>query len=80
MAAMQQRGRYLPAFLTADTCHFQKLLEENTVPTEFDFNWNSVPAAIGNVYLYFVFTFYRSLLFNNPLCPDTKFQPVPSPT
>lgn len=38
--------------LYVDTCHFQKLLEENTAPTEFDFNWNSVPAAIGKILFY----------------------------
>ncbi|XP_043510076.1 GTPase-activating Rap/Ran-GAP domain-like protein 3 isoform X4 [Frieseomelitta varia] len=37
-----------------NTCHFQKLLEENTVPTEFDFNWNSVPAAIACAFPYVI--------------------------
>ncbi|CAL7949286.1 unnamed protein product [Xylocopa violacea] len=35
-----------------NTCHFQKLLEESTAPTEFDFNWNSVPAAIACAFPY----------------------------
>lgn len=34
-------------FFSLDTCHFQKLMEENAAPTEFDFNWNSVPIAVG---------------------------------
>ncbi|XP_003394808.2 GTPase-activating Rap/Ran-GAP domain-like protein 3 isoform X4 [Bombus terrestris] len=37
-----------------NTCHFQKLLEENTVATEFDFNWNSVPAAIACAFPYVI--------------------------
>ncbi|OAD56430.1 GTPase-activating Rap/Ran-GAP domain-like protein 3 [Eufriesea mexicana] len=37
-----------------NTCHFQKLLEENTAPTEFDFNWNSVPAAIACAFPYVI--------------------------
>ncbi|XP_026673257.1 GTPase-activating Rap/Ran-GAP domain-like protein 3 [Ceratina calcarata] len=36
-------------------CHFQKLLEETTSePTEFDFNWNSVPAAIACAFPYVI--------------------------
>ncbi|XP_054016095.1 GTPase-activating Rap/Ran-GAP domain-like protein 3 isoform X1 [Hylaeus anthracinus] len=35
-------------------CHFQKLLEESTAPTEFDFNWNSVPAAIACAFPYVI--------------------------
>ncbi|XP_043259850.1 GTPase-activating Rap/Ran-GAP domain-like protein 3 isoform X1 [Colletes gigas] len=37
-----------------NTCHFQKLAEESTVPTEFDFNWNSVPAAIACAFPYVI--------------------------
>ncbi|KZC09628.1 GTPase-activating Rap/Ran-GAP domain-like protein 3 [Dufourea novaeangliae] len=37
-----------------NTCHFQKLLEESTAPTEFDFNWNSVPAAIACAFPYVI--------------------------
>ncbi|XP_078039328.1 GTPase-activating Rap/Ran-GAP domain-like protein 3 isoform X1 [Augochlora pura] len=37
-----------------NTCHFQKLLEENTAPSEFDFNWNSVPAAIACAFPYVI--------------------------
>jgi hypothetical protein len=31
----------------ADTCHFQKINEENSSSTDFDFHWNSVPTDIG---------------------------------
>lgn len=34
----------------ADTCHFQKIADESTANTEFDFHWNSVPTDIGNLY------------------------------
>ncbi|XP_076245535.1 GTPase-activating Rap/Ran-GAP domain-like protein 3 isoform X2 [Calliopsis andreniformis] len=37
-----------------NTCHFQKLEEEGTAPTEFDFNWNSVPAAIACAFPYVI--------------------------
>ncbi|KOC65369.1 GTPase-activating Rap/Ran-GAP domain-like protein 3 [Habropoda laboriosa] len=37
-----------------NTCHFQKLIEESTAPTEFDFNWNSVPAAIACAFPYVI--------------------------
>ncbi|XP_076663461.1 GTPase-activating Rap/Ran-GAP domain-like protein 3 isoform X2 [Andrena cerasifolii] len=37
-----------------NTCHFQKLVEESTAPTEFDFNWNSVPAAIACAFPYVI--------------------------
>ncbi|XP_076276257.1 GTPase-activating Rap/Ran-GAP domain-like protein 3 isoform X2 [Lasioglossum baleicum] len=37
-----------------NTCHFQKLVEENTAPSEFDFNWNSVPAAIACAFPYVI--------------------------
>ncbi|XP_076380937.1 GTPase-activating Rap/Ran-GAP domain-like protein 3 isoform X3 [Megalopta genalis] len=37
-----------------NTCHFQKLLEENTAPSEFDFNWNSVPADIACAFPYVI--------------------------
>lgn len=33
--------------LSVDTCHFQRLSEENAARTEYDFNWDSVPTAIG---------------------------------
>ena len=38
---------YQYSFLFLDTCHFQKLAEENTASTEFDFNWNSIPTVVG---------------------------------
>ncbi|XP_076182297.1 GTPase-activating Rap/Ran-GAP domain-like protein 3 isoform X2 [Ptiloglossa arizonensis] len=37
-----------------NTCHFQKLVEESTAPTEFDFSWNSVPAAIACAFPYVI--------------------------
>lgn len=37
---------YVCAF--ADTCHFQKIADETSTNTEFDFHWNSVPTDIGN--------------------------------
>ncbi|XP_034188029.1 GTPase-activating Rap/Ran-GAP domain-like protein 3 isoform X1 [Osmia lignaria lignaria] len=37
-----------------NTCHFQKIWEESTTPTEFDFNWNSVPAAIACAFPYII--------------------------
>lgn len=33
--------------LCADVCHFQKLSVDGKCSTEFDFYWNSIPAAIG---------------------------------
>lgn len=41
--------------LFADTCHFQKISEENATSTEFDFNWNSVPLAVGELLLLMCF-------------------------
>jgi len=35
------------SFVFSDVCHFQKLAEENTAATEFDFNWNSMPTVVG---------------------------------
>lgn len=40
---------YRYSFLSLDTCHFQKLAEESTAPTEFDFNWNSMPTVVGEI-------------------------------
>lgn len=43
MVVIQQHLSHLSPF--ADTCHFQKLNEENTC-SEFDFNWNSSPQTV----------------------------------
>ncbi|XP_077267792.1 GTPase-activating Rap/Ran-GAP domain-like protein 3 isoform X2 [Temnothorax americanus] len=37
-----------------NTCHFQKLAEENAAPTEFDFNWNSMPTAVACAFPYVI--------------------------
>ncbi|KAL7301678.1 hypothetical protein TKK_0005680 [Trichogramma kaykai] len=37
-----------------NTCHFQKLCDENSAPTEFDFNWNSVPIAVACAFPYVI--------------------------
>ncbi|XP_051153923.1 GTPase-activating Rap/Ran-GAP domain-like protein 3 isoform X1 [Leptopilina boulardi] len=37
-----------------NTCHFQKLTEENASPTEFDFNWNSVPVTVACAFPYVI--------------------------
>lgn len=34
-------------FFFSDTCHFQKINEENSSSSNFDFHWNSVPTDIG---------------------------------
>lgn len=56
-----------------DTCHFQKIADESTANTEFDFHWNSVPTDIGNnnnnknIYTYTVKEYYNMFDFNNNL-------------
>lgn len=34
-------------FYFTDVCHFQKISLDGKSSTEFDFYWNSIPAAIG---------------------------------
>ncbi|XP_014215307.1 GTPase-activating Rap/Ran-GAP domain-like protein 3 [Copidosoma floridanum] len=37
-----------------NTCHFQKLSDDCAAPTEFDFNWNSVPVAVACAFPYVI--------------------------
>ena len=53
--------------LFSDTCHFQKLSEENAAPTEFDFNWNSVPVTIGQYWYTNVIQIFLKCTFSNLL-------------
>ena len=40
---------YLFSFCSLDISHFQKLSEESSL--EFDFHWNSLPKAIGELHI-----------------------------
>ncbi|XP_012236079.1 GTPase-activating Rap/Ran-GAP domain-like protein 3 isoform X2 [Linepithema humile] len=56
VAALDLREDEEPELLLCynNTCHFQKLAEENTAPTEFDFNWNSMPTAVACAFPYVI--------------------------
>ncbi|KAG7209557.1 hypothetical protein KM043_015635 [Ampulex compressa] len=56
VAALDLREDEEPELLLCynNTCHFQKLLGETTAPTEFDFNWNSVPIAVACAFPYVI--------------------------
>ncbi|EFN74134.1 GTPase-activating Rap/Ran-GAP domain-like protein 3 [Camponotus floridanus] len=56
VAALDLREDEEPELLLCynNTCHFQKLMEENAAPTEFDFNWNSVPIAVVCAFPYVI--------------------------
>ncbi|XP_014478192.1 PREDICTED: GTPase-activating Rap/Ran-GAP domain-like protein 3 isoform X1 [Dinoponera quadriceps] len=56
VAALDLREDEEPELLLCynNTCHFQKLAEENAAPTEFDFNWNSVPTAVACAFPYVI--------------------------
>ncbi|XP_011329684.1 GTPase-activating Rap/Ran-GAP domain-like protein 3 isoform X2 [Ooceraea biroi] len=56
VAALDLREDEEPELLLCynNICHFQKLVEENTAPTEFDFNWNSIPTAVACAFPYVV--------------------------
>ncbi|XP_050459379.1 GTPase-activating Rap/Ran-GAP domain-like protein 3 isoform X1 [Cataglyphis hispanica] len=56
VAALDLREDEEPELLLCynNTCHFQKLMEENAAPTEFDFNWNSIPIAVACAFPYVI--------------------------
>ncbi|XP_011703060.1 PREDICTED: GTPase-activating Rap/Ran-GAP domain-like protein 3 isoform X1 [Wasmannia auropunctata] len=56
VAALDLREDEEPELLLCynNTCHFQKLVEENAAPTEFDFNWNSMPTAVACAFPYVI--------------------------
>ncbi|KAG5344721.1 GARL3 protein, partial [Acromyrmex charruanus] len=56
VAALDLREDEEPELLLCynNTCHFQKLAEENTASTEFDFNWNSMPTVVACAFPYVI--------------------------
>ncbi|XP_070155831.1 GTPase-activating Rap/Ran-GAP domain-like protein 3 isoform X2 [Polyergus mexicanus] len=56
VAALDLREDEEPELLLCynNTCHFQKLMEENAAQTEFDFNWNSIPTAVACAFPYVI--------------------------
>ncbi|XP_039303829.1 GTPase-activating Rap/Ran-GAP domain-like protein 3 [Solenopsis invicta] len=56
VAALDLREDEEPELLLCynNTCHFQKLVEDNAAPTEFDFNWNSIPTTVACAFPYVI--------------------------
>ncbi|KYN07546.1 PREDICTED: GTPase-activating Rap/Ran-GAP domain-like protein 3 isoform X1 [Cyphomyrmex costatus] len=56
VAALDLREDEEPELLLCynNTCHFQKLAEENTAATEFDFTWNSMPTIVACAFPYVI--------------------------
>ncbi|XP_020284932.1 GTPase-activating Rap/Ran-GAP domain-like protein 3 isoform X2 [Pseudomyrmex gracilis] len=56
VAALDLREDEEPELLLCynNTCHFQKLAEDSTASTEFDFNWNSMPTVVACAFPYVI--------------------------